>query len=95
MRWRTAGLDRAAAEPALPFFIAWDAGTPLPGAAGARIEIDRVELRGEASHVADWLGQSDLPFSIRPGPAAVERIVLRGANGPITIDAATLVRLAP
>ena len=90
LRWRTAGLERAAAEPTLPFFIAWDAGTPFPGAAGTRVELDRLELRGQATHLAEWLGQADMPVSIRPGPAAVERIVLRGTGGPITIDAAEL-----
>ncbi len=90
LRWRTAGLERAAAEPTLPFFIAWDAGTPFPGAAGTRVELDRLELRGQATHLAEWLGQAEMPVSIRPGPAAVERIVLRGTGGPITIDAAEL-----
>ncbi|MFI5100647.1 MAG: VOC family protein, partial [Actinomycetes bacterium] len=30
LRWRTAGVDRVSAEPALPFFIEWGAGTVLP-----------------------------------------------------------------
>ena len=33
LEWRLAGVDRAIADPALPFFIEWGAGTPLPGRA--------------------------------------------------------------
>ena len=35
LRWRTAGIERAAAEPSLPFFIEWGPGTPFPGRAAA------------------------------------------------------------
>ena len=31
VRWRLAGVEEAATEPALPFFIEWAPGTPLPG----------------------------------------------------------------
>src|SRR5262249_6565460 len=33
LRWRSAGLERAAAEPCLPFFIEWSPETPYPGRA--------------------------------------------------------------
>lgn len=33
LRWRSAGVDRTAAEPSLPFFIEWGQGTPVPGRA--------------------------------------------------------------
>ena len=89
LRWRTAGVEHAAMEPCLPFFIAWDEGTPAPGAGGAGIEIERVEVGGDAGRLAAWLDGAVLPVSVGPGPAAVERIVLRAAAGAITIDAAT------
>jgi len=89
LRWRTAGVEHAAMEPYLPFFIAWEAGTPFPGAGGAGIEVERVHLRGEADRLAAWLDGAGLPLSVRPGPAAVERIVLRAAAGAVTIDART------
>ena len=38
---------------------------------------------------AAWLDGAGLPPSVRPGPAAVERIVLRAAAGTVTIDAGT------
>ena len=89
LRWRTAGVERAAMEPYLPFFIAWEPGTPFPGAGGAGIEVERVDLRGDAGRLAGWLDGAALPVSVRPGRAAVERIVLRPAAGPVTIDAGT------
>jgi len=89
LRWRTAGVERAAMEPFLPFFIAWEPGTPFPGAAGAGIEVERVDLRGDADRLAAWLSGAVLPLRVRPGPAAVERIVLRAAAGQVTIAAGT------
>jgi Glyoxalase-like domain len=91
LRWRTAGVERVMAEPALPFFIAWEPGTPFPGAGTADVAIERIELRGDAARLGEWLGEAALPVAIRPGPAAVERIVLHGAGGAITLDAASLV----
>src|SRR5688500_13272632 len=35
VQWRLAGVEQAAAEPSLPFFIEWGHGTPLPGHATA------------------------------------------------------------
>ena len=35
VRWRVAGIEQAAAEPSLPFFIEWAHGTSLPGRAPA------------------------------------------------------------
>ena len=42
-----AGIEQAAAEPALPFFIQWGAETPFPGAASRAVDV-RLELRGDA-----------------------------------------------
>jgi hypothetical protein len=91
LRWRTAGVERVAAEPSLPFFIEWEPGAPVPGAGGAGVAIERVDLRGDTARLAEWLGEADLPVAVRPGPPAVERFVLRGADGAVTFDAATLV----
>ena len=35
LRWRLAGMEQAVADAALPFFIEWGDGTPLPGRAEA------------------------------------------------------------
>ena len=42
-----AGIEQAAAEPALPFFIEWGPETPFPGAAATNVEVG-LELRGDA-----------------------------------------------
>ncbi len=91
LRWRTAGVERVMAEPSLPFFIAWEPGTPFPGAGAADVAIERIELGGDAARLGEWLGEATLPIDVRPGPAAVERIVLRGPDGAVRLDAATLV----
>ena len=91
LKWRTAGVERVMAEPSLPFFIAWEPGTPFPGAGTAGIAVDRIELRGDAARLEEWLGDGTLPIAVRPGPAAVEGIVLGGPGGPIRVDAASLV----
>jgi hypothetical protein len=91
LRWRTAGVEGVMAEPSLPFFIAWEPGTPFPGAGASGVEIERVELRGDVARLGEWLGAAVLPIAVRPGPAAVERIVLRGPGGAIRLDAASLV----
>jgi Glyoxalase-like domain len=91
LRWRTAGVERAAAEPSLPFFIAWAPGAPFPGAGDAGVELERLDLRGDGARLAEWLGGAGLPVAIEPGPAAVERIVLRSAAGAFAFDASTLM----
>jgi hypothetical protein len=91
LRWRLAGVERAAEEPALPFFIEWGPGTPLPGRNRVahrygNVELARLELRGDAERLATWLGPHRLPITVSPGAPAVTRIVLRGPSGEVVID---------
>ena len=97
VRWRLAGIERATAEPSLPFFIEWGHGTPLPGRATAThragaVQIAKLRLDGDADRLATWLGSNRLPITVRPGPAAVASIVLTGAAGEIVLDADRLRR---
>ena len=92
LRWRFAGLERAAAEPSLPFFIEWAPGTPLPGRAPVRhpageVRIAELRLAGDSGRIADWLGAEPLPITVRPGPPAVASVVLAGPAGEIVLDA--------
>ena len=85
LRWRTAGLPEAAAEPCLPFFIAWEPGTVLPGRAPTRHPVGGVGVRqlvldGPPDRIADWLGGARLPIAVRPGAPALAAIAL-GADG--------------
>ena len=92
VRWRLAGIERAAAEPSLPFFIEWQPGTLLPGRAPAThragaVRIAGLELTGDAERLAAWLGSHRLPVSVRPGAPALASVVLTGAAGEIVLGA--------
>jgi Glyoxalase-like domain len=85
LRWRSAGLAAAAAEPCLPFFIAWEPGTVLPGRSPVRhsaggVAVAHLVLDGAPARLADWLGGARLPIAARPGAPALAAIVL-GADG--------------
>jgi hypothetical protein len=90
LRWRLAGIEQAAAEPCLPFFIEWAPGTPLPGHAAAghpagAVTIARLELTGDRDRLAAWVGGHALPITVRPGAPAVSSIVLFGEAGEIVL----------
>ena len=59
LRWRSAGIDQAAAESSLPFFIEWAAGARLPGATAvahpaAPAGISKLLLEGDPDRLAAW-----------------------------------------
>ena len=92
LTWRLAGVEAAAAEPSLPFFVEWGEGTPLPGRApvahpAGSARLAGLELTGDAGRVADWLGTEDLPIVVRPGAPAVTRIVLEADARELVIGA--------
>jgi hypothetical protein len=83
LRWRTAGIERAAREPSLPFFIEWGEGTPHPGAerlgpgdADAPHQLVRAEVSGDAARLDAWLGGERVRVVVEPGPPAVRAVVL-------------------
>ena len=81
LEWKLAGVPEAASDPTRPFFIQWGAHTPHPSqvevthSAGV-VEFARIELRGDADRLDEWLGDHALPMTITHGPPAVSRIVL-------------------
>jgi Glyoxalase-like domain len=90
LHWRLAGVEEAAAEPALPFFVGWGEGTPLPGRAEAKhpageVRLECLELSGNEERVSAWLGTEDLPIAVNTGPPAVTGINLRADGGPWTV----------
>jgi hypothetical protein len=91
VRWRSAGIEQAAADSTLPFFIEWGPGTSFPGRMAAthpvgEVEIERLVLDGDAARLAEWLGDHRLPILVRVGKPAIAGIVLSGA-GEIVVDA--------
>jgi Glyoxalase-like domain len=86
VRWRLAGVEEAAAEPALPFFIEWAPGTQLPGRArtvDATGEVALVEIRvsGDPHRLKSWLGTHEVPIDVRRGPSGITAVILRSASG--------------
>ena len=95
LRWRLAGIEEAAAEPSLPFFIEWGRGTPLPGRAAAThraggVQIEKLQLTADPDRLAAWLGAHHLPITVHPGTPALTTIILTGAAGEIVLDAEPL-----
>ncbi len=91
LRWRLAGIEQAATEPSLPFFIEWEHGTPLPGHApathrAAGVQIAKLQLDGDPDRLDAWLGAHHLPISVHTGTAALTSIILTGAAGEIVLD---------
>ena len=86
LRWRSAGIEVAAADPILPFFIERDPGSKFPGQlTGADPEqsakIAKLVVDGDVRRLADWLGENNLPIVVRPGSPRVAAVVLsRGAK---------------
>jgi Glyoxalase-like domain len=86
VRWRMAGVEQAAAEPSLPFFIDWGKGTSLPGRCPVThptgtVSVESLQLVGDADRIAAWLGTHRLPITVRPGTPALASIALTGAAG--------------
>ncbi len=92
LRWRSAGLDVAAAEPGLPFFIEWGDGVRLSGATavahrGGDVRLRRLSLSVDAARLASWLGKDDLPVSVTRGRAGVVSVVLARDEEEFEFDA--------
>lgn len=93
MRWRRAGIDQAAAEPSLPFFIEWAAQTRCldrqPSAtAPAPPRSRESSLDADPGRLAGWLGHHQLPIVVRPGRPAVTTIYISSDAGEIVLGSA-------
>jgi Glyoxalase-like domain len=89
VRWRSAGIEEAAAEPSLPFFIEWAPDAPLPGRAIAQPDawtVESLELRGDPDMLSSWLGVHELPVQVQPGSPQVTGLVLFGARGTVILS---------
>jgi hypothetical protein len=91
LRWRSAGLDQAVAEPSLPFFIEWAPQTQFPGRADVHhhagtARIVRLVLDADLARLAGWLGDHHLPIVVRAGKPAVSAIVIAMDAGEIVLS---------
>jgi len=90
VRWRSAGIDQAIAEPSHPFFIEWGTQTQLPGQAAishrvGTAEISRLVLDADPGRLTNWLGDHQLPIVVRAGKPAVTTIYISSDAGEIVI----------
>jgi hypothetical protein len=90
IRWRMAGVQQAAAEPLLPFFIEWGQDTRLPWRAqvshpAGAVSIEKVLVRGNEQRMDAWLGGDTLPLEVTAGAPAVVGLVLSVAGGAIHV----------
>ena len=85
-----AGIEEAAAEPSLPFFVEWGDGTPHPGRApvthpAGAVQIASLQLDGDRQRLDDWLGSHRLPIALSEGTPAVASVILSSAGGEFTL----------
>jgi hypothetical protein len=71
---RLTGVPEAMAEPCLPFFLERRHAVPDPGAGAAAGGITWLELSGDPERLAAWLGASELPVRVVPGPPALRAV---------------------
>jgi len=56
LHWRQLGVLDLMEDPQLPFFVQWDVPADLHPSAGAgSVRVERIELAGEPTVVAEWL----------------------------------------
>jgi hypothetical protein len=86
--WRMAGIDRAMAEPSLPFLIEWAPGTPYPGRepTANRWRIAEIRLRGAGERLHAWLGDHAIPIAVEAGEPALTGVVLAAGEETTVID---------
>ncbi|MGH2580909.1 MAG: VOC family protein [Actinomycetota bacterium] len=91
LRWRSAGLDRVAERPDLPFFISWDGPPELhPGRAQARHRVEPngiawIEVAGDHGRLQGWLGGGDVPVRVVGGDTGVRAVGISTDRGEIVL----------
>jgi hypothetical protein len=90
LEWRTAGVEEAAADGSLPFFIEWGAGVPFPGHVVVEHRdgiptITGILIQGDADRLALWLDGHALPIIVRPGNPMLAGVILTRAGSEIVL----------
>ena len=89
LSWRLAGVGRALATGALPFFIRWHGPPGLhPGKAAAAHRVTPggiawVEVGSDEQSLRTWLGDHDLPLRITDGPQPLSAVAISTAEGEV------------
>jgi hypothetical protein len=85
VRWRSAGLEEAVRDPALPFFVEWESTFPGSAVEPNPHSIVRIELAGNERRLTEWLGGHALPIEVHPGDSGPLAIVLTGPRGEVVL----------
>ena len=90
LSWRSAGIERAMAEPGLPFFIELAAGSRLPGRVdvehpAAATGIKELIVAGEPERLSSWLDSRRLPLILADEGSGVIGVVLSTRSGEIVV----------
>lgn len=90
LRWRGAGLERAAREASLPFFIEWAPDSPFPGRIpvahpAVPTGIAKVVVEGDPMGLSSWLGDTSIPVEVRPGRSRVAAVVIASHTDDIVV----------
>jgi hypothetical protein len=94
LTWRLAGLERAMASNALPFFVQWDGPAEAhPGAATAEhrrrpMGIEWIEVSANEPELQDWLGPArvaELPLRVVPGPSELRAVGIVTDEGEVVV----------
>jgi hypothetical protein len=92
LRWRIAGIEQAAAEPFLPFFVEWAPGGLFPGRAAVHheagaTEITQLIVSGDPDRLSVWLGVLSPAIVVRAGPPKIAQVIVSTAAGPLVLGA--------
>ena len=88
LSWRLAGVPAEQGDYGRPFFIQWDDGTPLPGAADVPHPAgptSLAELRASGDGLEAWLGGPVPHVVVDVGLGGVDALTLTTGTGDITI----------
>jgi hypothetical protein len=86
LRWRLAGVEDAITDPLLPFFIDWQVPAAAHPAFGGVGRVEAIDLAGDRSRLADWLGGVPESVRVTAGDSAIRRVTLRTALGSVTLS---------
>jgi hypothetical protein len=91
LRWRSAGFDRVAEHPDLPFFISWEGPPDLhPGRAHVQHRVEPngiawIELASNHRRLHAWLGGEQLPVRVVGGDPGVRAVGISTDRGRIIL----------
>ncbi len=94
LHWRQLGVKGLIADPQLPFYVEWAAGTEHPSRSGeTATRIRQLQIAGDPERIRDWLGQPaaevspsiDLSFVAPHGTPGLLSVTFETPEGMVTV----------